>query len=68
LVTQSQTVNADLTKQITGLNTLVAGQDKKCDALVGAEKDKTKKAFRSGFKWGSITTAIVTVGLKIWGI
>lgn len=49
------TVIVDKTAQIGGLNTLLLAQQKHEDAAIAAEKDKTKKAWRNGFKWGAIT-------------
>ena len=52
LVNKSQAVNVDLTAEVGGLNKQLVDSASQCKAEVAAEKVKTKKAWRSGFKWG----------------
>lgn len=48
----ANTVIVDKTNQIAGLNKSLTDQQAHEVAAVAAEKVKTKKAWRSGFKWG----------------
>ena len=67
LVNKSQAVSADLALEVGGLNKSLTDQTAQCKAEVAAEKVKTKKAWRNGFKWGAITGFIggIFVGQKI---
>lgn len=51
-LTAANTVIVDKTNQVTGLNRSLVDLQKHEDAAVAAEKLKTKKAWRSGFRWG----------------
>ena len=48
----ASTVISDKTAQVAGLNKSLTDQQAHEVAAVAAEKLKTKKAWRSGFKWG----------------
>ena len=52
LVNKSQTANIDLTAEVGGLNKQLTDSTNQCKAEVAAQKVKTKKAWRNGFKWG----------------
>jgi hypothetical protein len=51
----ASTVISDKTAQVAGLNKSLTDQQAHEAAAVAAEKLKTKKAWRSGFKWGFAT-------------
>ena len=64
---QCNTVVTDKTAQITGLNKELTDQQAHEAASVAAEKVKTKKAWRSGFKWGFAAGAAL-VGVLTHGL
>src|SRR5580700_8052302 len=66
MLTKAQTANAACQSEVTGLtkeNTDLVAKDK---ADVAAEKLKTKKAWRSGFKWGAITGVVGSIAVKLF--
>ena len=63
----ASTVIADKTAQVAGLNKSLTDQQAHEAAAVAAEKVKTKKAWRSGFKWGFAAGAAL-VGVLTHGL
>lgn len=55
LVAQSQTVNTDLTKQITGLNTQIVDDKKQCSAEIKTVKAEARKGKLKAFVFGAAT-------------
>ena len=64
---EANTVIVDKTAQIIGLNKSLTDQQAHETAAVAAEKLKTKKAWRSGFKWGFAAGAAL-VGVLTHGL
>ena len=66
MLTKAQTTNTACQSEVAGLNKSLTDQQAHEAAVVAADKVKIKKAWRSGFKWGAITTAVGGIAIKLF--